>query len=156
MLYLWTGFKETKSAIPSSVIPATPKAYFSTAPPTLEHSERLHWRHTGDTDVDESDSDESEKEHPDDTDVDESDPGKSEREHPDDIDVEETDLGETEREEPDDADVNGSDTSEKDQDEDENEDHQLTRAPWSELDNSQRVTALKSYYFRNTLRTRPY
>ena len=122
MLYLWTGFKETKSAIPSSVIPATPKAYFSTAPPTLEHSERLHWRHTGDTDVDESDSDESEKEHPDDTDVDESDPGKSEREHPDDIDVEETDLGETEREEPDNTDVNESDSGEKDED----EDHHIT------------------------------
>ena len=73
-------------------IPATPKAYFLTPSPTISHPERLHW-HTGDTNVDESDSDEREKEHPDDTDVDESDPEKSEREHPDDTDVEETDLG---------------------------------------------------------------
>ena len=42
---------------------------------------------------------------PDDTDVDESGSDESEREHPDGTDVEETDLGETEREEPDDTDV---------------------------------------------------
>ena len=63
---------------------ATPKAYFLTPPPTVEHPER-HW-HTGDTDMDENDSDESEseREHADDTNVDESDPDKSEREYPDD------------------------------------------------------------------------
>ena len=57
-------------------IPATPKAYFLTPPPTVEHPER-YW-HTGDTDVDESDSDESEREHPDDTDVEETDLRKTE------------------------------------------------------------------------------
>ena len=102
--------------------------------------------------MDESDSDESEKEHPDDTDVDESDPDKSEREHPDDTDVEETDLGETEREEPDDIDFNESDSGEKDED----EDHHSTRVPWNEFDNSQRVRALKAYYLRNTRRNRSY
>ena len=35
-------------------IPATPKAYSLTPPPTVEHPKR-YW-HTGDTDVDESDS----------------------------------------------------------------------------------------------------
>ena len=102
--------------------------------------------------MDESDSDGSEKEHPDGTVEDESDPDQSEREHPHDTDVEETDLGETEREEPDDIDFNESDSGEKDED----EDPHLTRAPWSELDNSQRIRALKSYYLRNTRRTRPY
>ena len=69
---------------PPPGIPATPKAYFLTPPPTVEHPER-HW-HTGDTDMDENDSDESEseREHADDTNVDESDPDKSEREYPDD------------------------------------------------------------------------
>ena len=38
---------------------------------TVELPERRHW-HTGDTDMHESDSDESEREHPDDTDLDES------------------------------------------------------------------------------------
>ena len=57
----------------SPEIPATPKAYFLTPPPTIEHPERRHW-HTGDTDMDESDSD--------DTDVHESVSDKSEREHP--------------------------------------------------------------------------
>ena len=36
------------------MIPATPKAYSLTPPPTVEHPKR-YW-HTGDTDVDESDS----------------------------------------------------------------------------------------------------
>ena len=40
-------------------IPATPKAYFLTPPPTIEHPERRRW-HTGDTDMDESDSDDTE------------------------------------------------------------------------------------------------
>ena len=62
----------------SPEIPATPKAYFLTPPPTIEHPEQLHW-HTGDTDVDESDSDESEKEHPDNTDVNESDSGEKDQ-----------------------------------------------------------------------------
>ena len=88
--------------------------------------------------------------------MDESVSDKSEREHPDDTDVEKTDLGETEREEPDDTDVNESDSGEKDQDEDENGDHGITRVPWNELDNSQRVRALKSYYLRNTRRNRPF
>ena len=81
--------------------------------------------------MDESDSDESEREHPDDTDVDESDPDKSEREHSDDTDVEGTDLGKTEREKPDDTDVKESDSGEKDEDEDEN--HHSTLVPWNEL-----------------------
>ena len=59
------------------------------------------------------------------TDVDESDPDKSEREHPHDTDVEETDLGETEREEPDDTDLNESDSGEKDED----SDHHITIIP---------------------------
>ena len=92
-------------------IPATPKAYFLTPPPKVEHPER-HW-HTGDTDVDESDSDESEREHPDDT------------------DAEETDLGKTEREKPDDTDVKESDSGENDED----EDHRSTLVPWNEFDN---------------------
>ena len=75
-------------------IPATPKAYFLTPPPTVEHPER-HW-HTGDTDVDESDS------------------GESEREHPDDIELEGTDLSKTEMEKPEDTDVNESDSGNKD------------------------------------------
>ena len=60
--------------------------------------------------MDESDSDESEREHPDDTehperhwhtgdtDMDESDSDESEREHPDDVELEGTDLSKTERE----------------------------------------------------------
>ena len=67
-------------------IPATPKTYFLTPPPTIEHPEQLHW-HTGDTDVDESDSDGSAKEHPDGTDVEKTDSGETEREEPDDTDV---------------------------------------------------------------------
>ena len=78
-------------------IPATPKAYFLTPPPTVGHPE-LHW-HTGDTDVDESDSDESEREHPDDTDVEGTDLGKAEREKPDDTDVKESDSGEKDEDE---------------------------------------------------------
>ena len=106
--------------------------------------------------MNDSDSVESEKEHPNDTDADESVSDESEREHPDGTEVEETNLCETEREEPDDTDVNESDSGEKDQDEDENEDHGITRVPWNELDNSQRVRGLKGYYLRNTRRTRPY
>ena len=45
--------------------------------------------------MDESDSDESERENLGDTDVKESDSYESGREHPDDTDVEETDLGKT-------------------------------------------------------------
>ena len=86
--------------------------------------------------------------------MDESDSDESEREHPDDTDVEETDLGKTEREEQDDTDVNESDSGEKDQDED--EDHHSTLVPWNELHNPQRVRALKAYYFRNTRRNQPY
>ena len=63
--------------------------------------------------------------------------------------MEETHLDETEREETDDNDMNESDSGEKDQDEDENEDHDITRVPWNELDNSQRVRGLKAYYLRN-------
>ena len=51
--------------------PAAHKAYFLSSPLTVEHSGR-HWQ-TGDTEIDESDSDESEREHPDDTDVEETD-----------------------------------------------------------------------------------
>ena len=62
-------------------IPATPKGYILTPPPTIEHPEQRHW-HVGGTDMKESD------------------PDKGEREHPHDTDVEEPDLCETEREEP--------------------------------------------------------
>ena len=70
--------------------------------------------------------------------------------------MEETHLDETEREETDDNDMNESDSGEKDQDEDENENYDITRVPWNELDNSQRVRGLKAYYLRNTRRTQPY
>ena len=51
---------------------ATKSLEAALSPPlTVEHSGR-HWQ-TGDTEVDESDSDESEREHPDDTDVEETD-----------------------------------------------------------------------------------
>ena len=93
--YTYEPDSKKQSPLNPPGIPATPKAYFLTPPPTIEHPERLHW-HTGDADMDESDSDESKKEHPDDTDVDESGSDKSEREHPDGTDVEETGLGETE------------------------------------------------------------
>ena len=79
----------------------------------VEHPER-HW-HTGDIDVDESDSNESEREHPDET------------------YVEETDLGKTECEGQDDTDVNESDSGEKDQDEDEDEDQHSTLVPLNEI-----------------------
>ena len=90
-------------------IPATPMAYFLTPPPTVEHPER-HW-HTGDTDMNESDSNKSEKDRPDETDVDKSYSDKSEREPPDETDVEGTDLGKTEGEEHDDTDLNESDSA---------------------------------------------
>ena len=80
-------------------IPATSETHSSTPPPTVEHLER-HW-YTGDTDVDESNLDESEREHPYDT------------------DSEETDLGKTEREEPYDSDLNDSDPDKTDTYEDE-------------------------------------
>ena len=90
--------------------------------------------HTDDTDVDESDSDESEREHPDYTDVDEN------------VSVEETDLGKTEKEEPDDTDVKESDSGNKDQYED--EDHHPKH--------SNKIRSLTSYYLRNHNRNRPY
>ena len=84
--FLTTATNSLEAALkkPRYTHTATPKAYFLTPPPTVEHPER-HW-HTGDTDMDENDSDESEseREHADDTNVDESDPDKSEREYPDD------------------------------------------------------------------------
>ena len=61
-------------------IPATLKAYSLTPPPTFEHPER-HW-HTGYSDVDESDSDESEREHPGGNYSEETDLSKTEREEP--------------------------------------------------------------------------
>ena len=115
----------------SPEIPATPKAYFLTPPPTIEHPKRRHW-HTVDTDMDESDSDESEKEYPDNT------------------DVKETDLVETEREEPDDTDVNESDSGEKD------ENHHITIIPRNDPQNPYKIRSLTSYYLRNTRRNRPY
>ena len=57
--------------------------------------------------------------------MDESDSDESEREHPDDTDVEGTDLGKAEREKPDDTDVKESDSGEKDED----EDHHSTLVP---------------------------
>ena len=101
------------------------KGLLFNATSTIEHPERRHW-HTGDTDMDESDPDKSEREHPDDTDVDESDPDKSEREHSDDTDVEGTDLSKTEKEEQDDTDVKESDSGNKDPYEDEDSDNHIT------------------------------
>ena len=148
-------------------VPATPKAYFLTPPPTVEHPER-HW-HTGDTDVDESDSDESKREHPDDTehperhwhtgdtDMDESDSDESEREHPDDVELEGTDLSKTEREKPEDTDVNESDSGNKDPYEDEDENHYITMIPRNDPQNPYKIRTLtSSYYLRNTRRNRPY
>ena len=57
----------------------------------VEHPAR-YW-HTGDTDVEESDSDESEGEQPDDTDSEETDLGKTKREEPYDTDVTDSDSG---------------------------------------------------------------
>ena len=93
-------------------IPATPETYTFMLPPMVEHPER-HW-YTGDTDVEESDSDESEREHPYDT------------------DSEETDLGKTEREEPYDSDVKNSDSDNKDTYEDEDSDDRITIIPRNE------------------------
>ena len=126
-------------------VPAAPKAYFLTPPPTVEHPER-HW-HTGDIDVDESDSDESEREHPDDTehperhwhtgdtDLDESDLDESERENPDDVELEGTDLSKTEKEKLEDTDVNESDSGNKDPYEDEDENHYITIIPRNDPQN---------------------
>ena len=61
--------------------------------------------------------------------MDESDSDKSEREHPDDTEVEGTDLGKTEREKPDDTDVKESDSGNKDPYEDEDSDHHITIIP---------------------------
>ena len=129
----------------------TPKACFLTPPRTVEHPER-HW-HTGDTDVDESDSDESEREHPHDTehperhwhtghtDVDESDSDESEREHPHDVELEGTDLSKTEKEKPEDTDVNESDSGNKDpyEDEDDDENHHITIIPRNDPQNPYKI-----------------
>ena len=118
-------------------VPATPKAYFLTPPPTVEHPER-HW-HTGDTVVDESDLDESE------------------REHPDDVELEGTDLSKTEKEKPEDTDVTESDSGNKDPYEDEDENHYITIIPRNDPQNPYKVRTLtSSYYLRNTRRNRPY
>ena len=135
-LYSLAGFKQIDSPYTPG-IPAIPEAYFVTPPPTVEHPERRHW-HTGDTDMDESVSDESEREHPDDT------------------VVEGTDLGKTEIEKTDDTDVNESYSGEKNHEEDEDEDHHRTLVPWNEFDNSQIVRALKAYYLRNIPGNRSY
>ena len=99
--YLKNGPGEKWGGRPHPLAPPLPaplpKVYFLTPPPTVEHPERRHW-HTVDTDMDESDSDESEREYPDNTDLDESVSDKSERERPDDTDVEGTDLSKTEME----------------------------------------------------------
>ena len=63
------------------------------------------------------------------SDVGESDSDESEREHRDDTGVEETDLGKTEREEPDDTDVKESDSGNKGPYEDEDSDHHITIIP---------------------------
>ena len=117
-------------------IPATPKAYSLTPPPTVEHPER-YW-HTGDTHVDESDSDESE------------------REHPDDADLEETHLGNTEREEPYDTDLTDSDSGNKDPYEVEYSDHHITTISRNHSENSCKTRSLATYYLRNLNRNRPY
>ena len=59
----------------------------------------------------------------------ESDSDESEREHPDDTDSEETDLGKTEREEPYDTDVTDCDSGNKDPYEGEDSDHHKTTIP---------------------------
>ena len=80
-----------------------------------------------------------------DTNVDECDSDKSEREHPDDTDVEETDLGKTEREKPDDTDVKKRDSGEKDED----KDHHITIIPRNDPQNSYKIRSLTPYYLRN-------
>ena len=97
-----------------------------------------HW-HTGDTDMDESDSDESQREHPDDT------------------ELEGTDLSKTEREKPEDTDVNESNSGNKDPYEDEDENHYITIIPRNDPQNPYKIRTLtSSYYLRNTGRNRPY
>ena len=103
-------------------IHATSKTNFLTPPPTVEHQER-HW-HTGDTDMDDSDLDESKREHSDYT------------------DVEGTDLGKTEREKPDDTDVKESDSGDKDPYEDEDSDHHITIIPRNDPQNSYEIGSL--------------
>ena len=117
-------------------IPARSKAYSLTPPPTVEHPERF-W-HTGDTDVDESDSDESE------------------RKHPDDADSEETDLGKTEREKPYDTDVTDSNSGNKDPYEGEDSDHHITTILRNQPQNSCKTRSLATYYLRIFNRSRPY
>ena len=121
--------------ISPNMIPATPKAYSLTPPPTVEHPKR-YW-HTGDTDVDESNSDESE------------------REYPDDNDSEETDLGKTEREEPFDTDVTDSDSGNRDPCEGKDSDHHITTIPRNYPENSYKTRSLATYYLRNLNRNRP-
>ena len=88
-------------------------------------------RHTGDTDVDESNSDESETEHPDDN------------------DSEETDLGKIEREEPYDTDVTDSDSDNKDPCEGKDSDHHITTISRNHSENSCKTRSLATYYLRN-------
>ena len=88
--------------------------------------------------------------------MDESDSDESEREHPDDTDVEEIDLGKTEREEPDDTDVKESDSGDKGPYEDEDADHHITIIPRNDPQNSYKMRSLASYYLRNHNRNRTY
>ena len=117
--YTHEPYSKKQSPSYSPGIPATPKTNVLTSPPTVEHPER-HW-HTGDTDMDDSDSDESEREHSDDT------------------EVEGTDLGKTERAKPDDTDVKESDSGNKDPYEGEDLDHHITIIPWNDPQNSYKL-----------------
>ena len=74
--------------------------------------------------------------------MDDSDSDKSEREHPDDTDVEGTDLDKTEREKPDDTDVKKSDSGDKDPYEDEDSDHHITIIPRNDPQNSYEIGSL--------------
>ena len=79
--------------------------------------------------------------------MDESGSDESERDHPDDTDVGETDLGKTEWEKPDDTDVKESDSGDKDEGED--EDHHIAIIPRNDPQNSYKIRSLTSYFLRN-------
>ena len=82
--------------------------------------------------------------------MDESDSDESEREHTDDIELEETDLSKTEKEKTDNTDVNESDSGNKDPYEDEDENHYITIIARNDPQNLYKVRTLTSSYFSET------
>ena len=88
--------------------------------------------------------------------MDESGSDESERDHPDDTDVGETDLGKTEREEPFDTDVTDSDSGNRDPCEGKDSDHHITIIPRNGPQNSYKMRSLTSCYLRNHNRNLPY